>query len=106
MISGEAGLTERRCSKSPYSGDLVKPLPRRKRRGYWETPEPDAEWDAEFARKFHLLLDHYGLDQNDSELWPNLALSLIDDHVPGLQEASTAIRSNGFGPPADHTSPD
>lgn len=75
-----------------YKGDLAKPLPRRRRVGPLSLPEDTAQWNAELRRRFLLLLDHYHLKPDDPNLWTRLAVELIHDHVPGLEEAKPSKR--------------
>ena len=50
---------------------------------------------AERDRKFRLLIDHYGIDGADPDLWPKLAMALADKHVRGFQVRQRPGRRRG-----------
>ena len=77
-------------AKSPYKGDLAKPIPKKFK---------GEALDAEFRRRLSLLLEHYDLKWGDPELWLSLAFQLIHDHVPGLQQTSGPGRPKIKGTP-------
>ena len=63
----------------PYTGILVKPLPKR---SIFNRPE---EVDAELDDKLKALFDHYGVDPKKETAWVNLTLKLARRHVPGFR---------------------
>jgi hypothetical protein len=80
--------------KSPYGGKLATPLPRRPidpyGLGWWHSEHVDVfaaddAWWQEYLERVVLLMQHYGIDPQDSDRWSFLALALARDWVPGFQ---------------------
>jgi hypothetical protein len=63
----------------------LKPLRPARHFGLLQLKTSDPEWEAEFKRRFAHLVAHYRLSDT-ADLWPELALKLIWDFVPGLRQ--------------------
>src|SRR5690349_18831103 len=51
----------------------------------------DPVWDAEWNRRFRLLLEFHDCKADDPNLWLQLAVRLALEHVPGLRERRSKI---------------
>lgn len=80
--------------KSPYSGKLATPLPRRPIDpygiGWWVSEHADLQaaddaWWKDYLERVLLLMQHYGIDPDDPDRWSLLALSLAREWVLGFQ---------------------
>lgn len=87
----------------PLPEILRRPMkPRRAPEGLLGLAAGSDKYEAEFAHRFQLLIEHYGVNPESDHFWRDLAIRLIDDFVPGLREGGPERR----GRPANRRTAD